>query len=151
LFQYAWEGGEPALWETRSKLKELGSWKQRVDWAWKSFGKASMEVSHKIVVSALKRSDCTQIKFEEFSNNYDETIRKWLRVWDVEESTYPKLIQLAASQDVNRLTPEQRESHNHMSGFTLSKDDHKQIEQAFNENSDLIESLTRERKELGYS
>jgi hypothetical protein len=109
-----------------------------------------MQRTHDLLVNSLKRKECSQIKFEDFNTNFNETFISWLKYWEISPNAYPKLLDGASLHDLNRLTPEQKAAHNHVSGFSLTKDDAQQVAAAFSKNSDLSESLARQRRELNY-
>ena len=138
------------MWAASKTLRELKTWKERVDWSWSEFGKASMIVTHNLLTKSLKRTECNQIQFEEFSQNYDAAFVKWMNYWDIAPEAIPILIEKAAAHDLNRLTPEQRAAHNHVSGYSFSKQDMTEVNNAFLANLDLMQTLKAQQKELGY-
>ena len=152
MFQYAWEGGEPALWDTSKKMRELGTdWNKIVDWSWQNFMKGSMENTHEVLMTAMRHKDCVQIKFEDFTVDYDAAFKRWMDIWEINPEAIPALLETVARHDLNRLTAEQRAQHHHVSGNSFSKVEAKAVESAIRAHKELSEMVKMHQTELNYS
>lgn len=152
LMQYAWEGGEPALWKASAHLKSLRTWKERVNWAWDAFAKGSMINTHEVLLKATSRKECTKIRFEKFASDYDAAFMDWMRAWDIrDQNAMQTLAQLAVRHDLNRLTPEQRAAHHHVSGKSLTDSEIKEMEHAMKEHPDISRLMHQQSIDLGYA
>lgn len=150
LFQYAYEGGEYPLWAISKEMKAIGTWKERLHYAWNKFGKDSMKVTHAILKSSIASPHCLQIKFEDIAKDYDNSIAMWLKQWNMNPSAIPKLLRLAARHDLKRLNSEERKKHNHISGNTLTQQDIDEIKAALASFSEMNQFLQAQALELHY-
>jgi hypothetical protein len=155
MYQYAWEGGEPALWDTSKQMRVIMNdskdWNKVVEWSWENFARGSMENTHDVLMTAMRNKACHQIKFEDFTTNYEEAFIKWMRIWGMSEKVIPTLLQDLARHDLSRLTPEQKAKHHHISGKSLSKTDAIDLDKAMHSNKALMNLVYQQRTELNYS
>ena len=127
-----------------------GDWDKVVDWSWDNFMKGSMENTHNVLLTGMKHKACTQIKFEDFSTDYDATFERWMKIWEINPKVIPELVAGASRHDLNRLTPEQKAQHHHISGNSLSKDQAAALDLAIRSHKGLIAVIQRQQSDLNY-
>jgi hypothetical protein len=154
LFQYAYDGGELHLTEASRKLKSL-SIEQGLEWMLTSIGNQTMKQSHDYLMMSLDHPNCIQIKFEDFSKNFDESARKWLiEGWGIitnnNKNVINELLKIISRHDLSRLSEEQRKANHHVSGSRVDKQSQHILRKAILGNYKLLQWLNEQAVELGY-
>ena len=123
--------------------------KESLEYFWNEFGREYLVQSHEYMYENLKVG-CVGIKMEDLKTNFDMNIAKMLKVWGIQPSVIPKLVQNLANADLSRKTQEQRNADPHITSNKFSKQLVKNVVDLLNNMEEVQTMMRQHRIELGY-
>ena len=153
LYLYARSGGETWFRSTSGIMQRLNNQndtlKESLEYFWNEFGREYLVQSHEYMYENLKVG-CVGIKMEDLKTNFDMNIAKMLKVWGIQPSVIPKLVQNLANADLSRKTQEQRNADPHITSNKFSKQLVKNVVDLLNNMEEVQTMMRQHRIELGY-
>ena len=153
LYQYIYDGSEYDLVDPSKELQKIHKKNitQAVYHMFKTIGNQTFIDSHQHLMLSLQRPDCTQIRFEDFTSNFDETMSKWLENWEImNPKIQQNLLKRLARYDLNRQTATELAKEHHISGRSLTKEEVQNIENAIRSYPDIMQLLNHQSRDLSY-
>jgi hypothetical protein len=154
LFQYMLDGSEYDLREPSKHLHGMlsssGGFAEALTWMWVNIGRETMINSHAVLTLSIKKTECVQVKFEEFSSDFDRAAERWANAWGVLPNATSAVIQAMRRHDMKRKSKEALKREHHVSGGALSKKQKDEMVLAVRANAGVMQVLEFQRRELGY-
>lgn len=153
LYAYAYDGSEYGLVGISKELKQLhfrnisASFQRMYD----MIGRGTMLESHQFLMINANRSDCIQVRFEDFQKDFDRAATKWLQGWGITDPALKdELLVRMRKHDLKRKSPEQLAMEHHVSGKGLDQQELAKIEQLMLDNHEIRVMLQKQAQDLGY-
>ena len=121
------------------------------EFMYSEMGVGTLTDSHKFLMINMNREDCTQVRFEEFTTDFDRAAEKWLNAWGISsQNVLSEVLNSMRRHDLKRKTAAELAREHHISGKSLTREDMKEIENIILNDSQRVAMLSRQAEDLGY-